>query len=78
MDNLLTVLKGKKIVVPETISELLNSCKRYQVFNTPSELADAATNGKNNPEYEVGYDIPGKGHYVEAVVQRVKYGISAN
>ena len=78
MDNLLTVLKGKKIVVPENISELLNGCKRYQVFNTPSELADAATNGKNNPEYEVGYDIPGKGHYVEAVVQRVKNGISAN
>jgi hypothetical protein len=46
------------------------------VFNTTDELAVAATNGKN--QFEVKYDIPGKGEYTEAVVQRVKNGISAN
>lgn len=41
-------------------------------------MANAATNGKDNVEFEVEYDIPGKGEYLEAVVQRVKNGISAN
>ena len=78
MSNLLTVLKEKNIILPNNIEEVLTGCKSYTVFNTTDELADAATNGKDNAEYEVKYDVPGKGNYVEAIVQRVKNGISAN
>ncbi len=78
MDNLLTVLKKKNINLPGNITDLLTACKSYTVFNTTGELADAATNGKENAEFEVAYDVPGKGRYVEAVVQQVKNGISAN
>ena len=78
MSNLLTVLNGKNIIVPDNISQLLKECKSYTVFNTSEELANAATNGKDNLEFEVKYDVPGKGNYVEAIVQRVKNGISAN
>ncbi|MBN1117885.1 MAG: DUF4914 family protein [Bacteroidales bacterium] len=78
MNNLLTVLNAKNILLPDNISEVLTGCKNYKVFNTTEELADAATNGKNNAEFEVLYDVPGKGNYVEAIVQRVKNGISVN
>jgi hypothetical protein len=78
MNNLLNVLNEKNIILPGNITELLTGCKSFTVFNTTEELAEAATNGKENSEYEVGYDIPGKGNYVEAVVQRVKNGISVN
>ena len=78
MSNLLTVLNSKNIIVPDNISTLLNECKSYTVFNTSEELAIAATNGIENMEFEVSYDVPGKGNYVEAIVQRVKNGISAN
>jgi hypothetical protein len=56
----------------------LKNCKGFSVFNTTSELADAATSGKENVEYKVTYHIPGKGEVVEAVLQRVRNGISAN
>ena len=78
MSNLLTVLNGKNIIPPENIAKLLTECKSFKVFNTSEELADAATNGKENVQYEVQYDVPGKGNYTEAIVQRVKNGISAN
>ena len=78
MNDLLTVLKEKNIIVPDNITELLTSCKSYKVFNTTGELEEAATNGKENAQFEVQYDVPGKGIYTEAIVQRVKNGISAN
>lgn len=78
MSDLLTVLGNKNIVLPDNVVRLLKECKSYTVFNSTEALADKSTNGKENLEYEVKYDVPGKGEYVEAVVQRVKNGISAN
>ncbi len=78
MGNLLAVLKEKNINLPGNITELLQSCKSYTVFNTTDELADSSTGGKQNSEFQVKYGIPGKGEYIEAIVQRVKNGISAN
>ena len=72
------LLERKNISLPENIATLLSEAKSYTVFNTTEELAEAATNGKENVEYKVKYDVPGKGEYVEAIVQRVKNGISAN
>lgn len=78
MKNLFSILEEKKINLPENISDVLKNCKNLSVFNTTDELAVAATNGKENNEFLVKYDIPGKGEYTEAVVHRVKNGISAN
>lgn len=69
-------LEQKNITLPQNIQTLLNECKSLQVFNTTNEIAKAATNGQS--QFEVSYDIPGKGSYTEAIVQRVKNGISAN
>jgi hypothetical protein len=78
MSNLVTILNEKNIVLSDNIANLLAECKSYTVFNTSEELEVAATNGKENQQYEVSYDVPGKGNYVEVVVHRVKNGISAN
>lgn len=74
--GLLEILKKKKIAVPENIKTLLTENKSLTVFNTTSELAHAATNGQM--EFEVKYNVPGKGEYTEAIVHKVKNGISAN
>jgi hypothetical protein len=76
MSNLIKQLKDKKVELPENVVSLLENCKGVKFFNTTDQLVEAATNGEK--EFEVKYDIPGKGEYVEAVVQKVKNGISAN
>lgn len=76
MSDLIKQVKDKKLELPGNVVSLLENCKSVKFFNTTDELVQAATNGQK--EYEVKYDVPGKGEYVEAVVQKVKNGISAN
>lgn len=78
MKDLFTILEEKKIGLPRNICDLLHNCKKLTVYNTVDDLAIASTGGKENSEYNVEYEIPGKGMYKEAVVHRVKNGISAN
>lgn len=70
------ILKRKRVELPENTKTLLTACKSLTVFNTTKDLAIAATNGK--PEFEVKFDVPGKGTYTEAIVKKVKNGIAAN
>ncbi|MFW6351247.1 MAG: DUF4914 family protein [Bacteroidota bacterium] len=76
MSNLIKQLKDKNVQLPENVISLLENCKGVKFFNTTDQLVEASTNGEK--EFEVKYDVPGKGEYVEAVVQKVKNGISAN
>jgi hypothetical protein len=78
MKDLFKVLEQKKINVPVDVFSLLNSGVKYTVFNTVEDLAVAAVGGKNSNSYEVKYNIPEKGEYTEAIVHRVKNGVSAN
>lgn len=78
MMELAALLKEKGVELPQEIRELLQRCKSYRVFNTVDELNEASTNGKENAEFEVKYDVPGKGLVTEAIVHRVSNGISAN
>ncbi|HOK99689.1 MAG TPA: DUF4914 family protein [Bacteroidales bacterium] len=76
--DILKSLKEKHIALPDEVYALLTSGKGYTVFETTEELADAAVGGKDSMEFEVKYDVPGKGEVVEAIVHRVTNGISAN
>lgn len=78
MNNLIKICNEKSIILPEAVKDILQSGKSVTLFNSTDELAIAATNGIQNVEYKVRYDVPGKGEYVEAIVQRIKNGISAN
>lgn len=78
MKDFFKVLEKKKIVLPDEVYVLLNSCKKYTVFNTVEQLAEAAVGGAGSTSFEVKYDIPRKGEYTEAVIHKVTNGISAN
>lgn len=78
MRDLFAELEKKNIKLPENTEDLLRSCKSLTVFDTTVELANASTNGKENVKFDVKYDIPGKGEYIEAVVHQVRNGVSVN
>ncbi len=78
MKEYLKKLKENHVSLPVDILELLEGAKSVTLFNTVQELADAATGGNGELSFEVSYDIPGKGPFVEAIVHKVKNGISAN
>ena len=71
-------LQEKNVSIPDDVQILLNSCKGFTLFETVEDIADAAVGGKDKLEFEVKYDVPGKGEYTEAIVHRVTNGISAN
>lgn len=76
--SMITTLEKRGIKVPDQIKDILNNAPKVHFFNTTDELIVAATNGADNATFEVKYDVPGKGEYVEAVVHKVSNGISAN
>lgn len=78
MKDIINKLESSGLSLPDDISDLLQQAKSVTLFNTVDELAEAATGGKGEMEYEVGYDVPEKGYFAEAVVHKVKNGISAN
>lgn len=78
MENLLRICQQKGISLPAELVDVLSNCKSLTVFNTSEELAAASTGGLQNNEFEVKYEVEGKGLYTEVVVHRVKNGISAN
>jgi len=78
MKDFFKVLEKNKVTLPDDVYVLLSSCKKFTVYNLVEELAAAAVGGANETSYEVKYDIPGKGEYVEAIIHKVSNGISAN
>lgn len=70
MSQLISQLEQAGITLPDELLNLLSSCKGYTVFNTVDELALVAVGGPDSNNFEVSYDIPGKGLYTEAVVHR--------
>ncbi|MBN2610292.1 MAG: DUF4914 family protein [Bacteroidales bacterium] len=78
MNNLFKILEKKKIALPDDAFVLLNSCKRYEVFDSVDQLALAASGGEGCNYFEVKYQVQGIGDYTEAIIHRVTNGISAN
>jgi len=78
MKDFLKVLEQKKITIPEGALTLLTTCKKFSIFDSVEHLAIAAVGGLGANEFEVKYDIPGKGEITEAIVHKVTNGISAN
>lgn len=77
MGDFFKELENKGIKLPEDVVTVLTECKSFKVFNTVNELENASLNGSKGV-YEVKYDIPGKGEVTEAIVHKVRNGISVN
>lgn len=78
MDQLLKELSAKKITLPDHVVDILKNAKSCKLFNTTAELAEASLGNSDNLVYEVKYDVPGKGEITEAIVHKVRNGVSAN
>ena len=59
------------------VAGVLSGCRSLTIANTVEDLRTLSVCG-DAPSCEVAYDVPGKGRVVEAIVCRVKNGISAN
>lgn len=60
------------------LTALLKAAPSVTVAGTTAELIEMACGGVGKDGMEVGYDVPGRGHVVEAVVARVRNGVAAN
>ena len=78
MKELKKKLTEKGIDLPSDIYTLLTECSNYTLFNNTTELMEASLGSAGNTTFEVNYDIPGKGIYTEAIIHKVKNGVSAN
>jgi hypothetical protein len=78
MKELINKLTEKRIDLPSDIYTLLTECRNYTLFNDTTELMEASLGSAGNTTFEVNYDIPGKGIYTEAIIHKVKNGVSAN
>ncbi len=78
MTTLSEKLKLNGVVLPANIEYILTECKSYTLFSNTEDLAKAALGPNELNTYEVVYEIEGKGKITEAIVHKVKNGISAN
>lgn len=66
-------------IIPAAAESILNDCeKKVTLFETYEALAEASLGEEGNLEFEVKYEVPGKGMVTEAIVHKVSNGISAN
>jgi len=63
---------------PPEAADILSQCPHVTIASTTDELLELACGGPHNGCFEVAYDIPGRGRFVEATVVRVRNGISEN
>lgn len=71
-------MNWKRYNPPANAAEVLSRSPKVAIASTTCDLVDLACGGVNNDTFEVAYDIPGQGRYVEANVVRVRNGVSAN
>lgn len=72
------VAAWERLNPPPEARRIFEMAPRVTVVNSTQELVDLACGGPGSDRFEVAYDVPGRGRVVEAVVVRVRNGVSAN
>ncbi|MCX8064192.1 MAG: DUF4914 family protein [Candidatus Hydrogenedentes bacterium] len=69
----------KRLTLPERIVSILSKAPKVSIATEINELVEIAC-GSSAPDAQffVEYDVPGKGIYREAIVNRVRNGVCAN
>ena len=76
--NTTSTLAWQKYHPPLEAADILAHCKKLIVASTDDQLIDLACGGPSSSQFEVAYDVPGKGMITEATVARVRNGVVAN
>ncbi|PKM84726.1 MAG: DUF4914 domain-containing protein [Firmicutes bacterium HGW-Firmicutes-11] len=67
-----------KLVLPKELKHLISRAMNITIPETRESLLEMAMGGKETSIFEVAYDVPGKGRFVEATVARCKNGAVVN
>ncbi len=68
----------KNLNPPPEAADVLSHCPGVIVASTVDELVALACGNSSNGFYEVAYDVPGQGRWLEATVAQVRNGIVVN
>ncbi|MCJ7550958.1 MAG: DUF4914 family protein, partial [Anaerolineae bacterium] len=71
-------MNWRKYHLPEDVAEVLAKSPSVTVISTITELVNLACGGLGSSHSEVTYDLPEQGQIVEAIVARVRNGVSVN
>jgi hypothetical protein len=64
--------------LPMEAARVVKACPSLTIASTINELVHLACGGLGSNHYEVSYDVPELGETVEAIVARVRNGVSVN
>jgi hypothetical protein len=68
----------EKYHLPEDAAQVVSACPSLTIASSIDQLIDLACGGVGSSHYEVAYDVPENGTMVEAIVARVRNGVSVN
>jgi hypothetical protein len=68
----------EKYHLPEDAAQVVSACPSLTIASSIDQLIDLACGGVGSNHYEVAYDVPDNGTMVEAIVARVRNGVSVN
>lgn len=68
----------RKLNLPEYVLDILNHSKGVIIPKTRAELLELAMGNAENKEYNIEYDVKGKGMVLEAIATRCTNGIVVN
>jgi hypothetical protein len=68
----------EKYHLPEDAAQIVSACPSLTIASSIDQLIDLACGGVGSNHYEVAYDVPDNGTMVEAIVARVRNGVSVN
>jgi hypothetical protein len=66
------------VTIPSDAHRILSTSPKVTHVESIEQLVDLACGGAGNDYFEVAYEVPGRGRVVEAMVSRVRNGVSAN
>ncbi|MBN1248695.1 MAG: DUF4914 family protein [Anaerolineae bacterium] len=64
--------------LPVDAARIVKACPSLTIASSVAELVDLACGGVGSSHFEVSYDVPELGDTVEAIVARVRNGVSVN
>ncbi len=67
-----------KILAHPTIASIASRAPKVVVPKNRAELIELALGGDGDPHFKVSYDVPGRGHILEAEVVHCRNGVAVN
>ncbi len=67
-----------RLSLPQELVSILNNAPYLIMPETREEILSLAMGGRGEGNYDVAYDVPGLGHYVEATVTKCANGLAVN